>query len=99
MPLKKYIQAAGERKRYTINYSEWLDTGEYLTVVTFTVQGTATSPALVVDDIMITPTPTGVQYYVSGGVDGIQYEVLVAATTATGQIKEDTVLFTVREPA
>jgi hypothetical protein len=99
MPLKKYIQAAGERKRYTINYSEWLDTGEYINTVVFTVLGTATSPALVVDDVMVLPTPTGAQYYVSGGVDNIQYSVLVTATTATGQIKEDVLLFTIREPA
>lgn len=98
MPLKKYVQTPGERKRYTINYSEWLDTGEALISVVFTPPGGGVAP-LVVDDVMITPDTLGVQYYVSGGDDGSQYEVLVTATTGTGQIKEDTVLFTVRDAA
>lgn len=97
MPLTRYVKAEGERKRYRIDYSEWLDTGETLTDVTFVVTSN-TTPPLVVDDVMIEPDPTGVQYYVSGGVNDNNYEVVVTATTSGAQIKEDDLLFTVREP-
>ena len=97
MPLTRYVKAEGERKRYRIDYSEWLDTGETLSDVVFTIP-VNTTPPLVVDDIAITPDGLGVQYYVSGGADGEQYEVLATATTSGAQIKVDDLLFTVREP-
>lgn len=97
MPLTRYVKAEGERKRYRIDYSEWLDTGETLSDVVFTVP-TNTTPPLVVDDVMIEPDTTGVQYYVSGGVDDSNYEVVVTATTSGDQIKIDDLLFTIREP-
>lgn len=98
MPLKKYVKAAGERKRYSIDYSEWLDTGETLSGVVFTIPGNSISAPLVVDDVMVEPDNTGVQYYVSGGVDGTNYEVIATATTSVLQIKEDSILFSIREP-
>lgn len=98
MPLKKYVKATNERKRYSIDYSDWLDVGELLTDVAFTIPTNNITTPLVVDDIAITPDGLGVQYYVSGGVDGEQYEVLATATTSGAQIKADDLLFTVREP-
>jgi len=97
MPLKKYVKAAAERKRYSIDYSDWLDIGELLTNVVFTIPVNTTTP-LVVDDIAINPDGLGVQYYVSGGEDNAQYEVLATATTTGTQVKVDDLLFTVREP-
>lgn len=98
MPLKKYVKAASERKRYSINYSDWLDVGELLTDVVFTIPTNNVSTPLVVDDVGVTPDGLGVQYYVSGGADGEQYEVVATATTSGAQIKVDDLLFTVREP-
>lgn len=98
MPLSKYVKAEGERKRYSIDYSDWLDTGETLDAVAFAVLSPVTVPPLVVDDVMVEPSATGVQYYVSGGLDGKTYEVQATASTSGGQEKVDTVLFTVREP-
>lgn len=98
MPLKKYVKAASERKRYSINYSDWLDIGETLTNVVFTIPTNNPSTPLVVDDVAVTPDSLGVQYYVSGGADGEQYEVVATATTSGTQIKIDDLLFTVREP-
>lgn len=97
MPLKKYVKAAAERKRYSIDYSDWLDIGELLTNVVFTIPVNTTTP-LVVDGIAINPGGLGVQYYVSGGKDNAQYEVLATATTTGTQVKVDDLLFTVREP-
>lgn len=98
MPLVKYVKASGERKRYSIDYSEWLDTGETLTNVVFSVLNNSTNTPLVVDDVMIEPDNTGVQYYVSGGDDNTQYEVRATATTSGVQTKVDDLLFVIREP-
>lgn len=98
MPLKKYVKATNERKRYSIDYSDWLDVGELLTDVAFTIPTNNITTPLVVDDVAIMPDGLGVQYYVSGGVDGEQYEVVAIATTSGAQIKVDDLLFTVREP-
>lgn len=99
MALKKYTKAASDRKRYQIDYSDWLDTGEQIVSVNFTVDNNVNSPILVVNDIQVLPTGLGVQYYVSGGVDGVTYRILANATTTTGpQEKLDEVLMTIREP-
>lgn len=98
MPLVKYVKASGERKRYSIDYSEWLDTGETLTDVVFSVLNNSVSTPLVIDDVAVEPDDTGVQYYVSGGVDNTQYEVRATATTSGVQTKIDDLLFVIREP-
>lgn len=96
--LAKYVKAASERKRYQIRYENWLDTGEYVSDVTFSVDK-VTSPPLVVDEVQVMPDALGVQYYVSGGVDGANYIVSATLTTSTGpQTKLDEVFFSVREP-
>lgn len=99
MALKRYIKAAAERKRYQIDYSNWLDTGETVASVVFSIDK-VTVPPLVVDGVANTPDGVGVQYYVSGGVDGTNYVVTATLTTSTGpQTKLDDIFFSVREPA
>lgn len=98
MPLAKYVKAEGERKRYTVEYADWLDTGETVDNAVFTVVDNSLTIPLVVDDIGVSPDAVSVQYYVSGGEDGVTYEVIVTATTSGAQIKEDSLLFTIREP-
>lgn len=97
--LARYVKAASERKRYQIKYDNWLDTGEGVTGVVFTIDK-ATVPPLVVDGIQVTPDGLGVQYYCGGGLDGVDYIVKATLTTNTGpQTKIDDVFFSVREPA
>ena len=98
--LAKYVKAAAERKRYQIKYDNWLDTGEFVTGVVFDINK-ATTPALVVDGIQLTTDGLGVQYYVSGGLDGSDYIVTATMTTNSvpTQIKIDDVFFSIREPA
>lgn len=97
--LARYVKAATERKRYQIKYDNWLDTGEQVTSVVFSVNK-VTSPSLVIDGIQNTPDGLGVQYYCSGGVDGADYIVTATLTTNTGpQTKIDDVFFSIREPA
>lgn len=95
----RYVKAEGERKRYQIDYTDWLDVGEAVTAVVFTIQNNTALKALVIDGIMVLPTGFGVQYYISGGADGITYNVLAALTTTIGpQVREDEVVVTIREP-
>lgn len=100
MALVKYIKAAGERKRYQIDYTNWLDTGEKAASVVFTVLNNTTATPLIVDGVAVLPTGLAVQYYVAGGVDGTTYNVLATMTSNSteSQIKNDSVLFTIREP-
>ena len=100
MALAKYVKAATDRKRYQIDYTDWLDTGEGVLSVAFaTFNNTAITP-LVVDGVQVLPTGLGVQYYVSGGVAGATYQITANLTTTTGpQAKLDEVLVTIREPS
>ncbi len=99
MAIAGYTKAASERKRYQIDYTDWLDTGEGVLSVIFTVDNNTVATPLVVDDIMVLPTGLGVQYYMSAGADGVTYRVLAALTTTQGpQDKLDEILLTIREP-
>jgi hypothetical protein len=93
----RYNKQPNERKRYRIDYTNWLDTGESVDTVAFSVDN-ATTPPLVVDLVEPTPDGLGVQYYVSGGVDGQNYVVTATLTTNQGpQVKEDEILFVIKE--
>lgn len=96
MRLRKFNQDPNERKRYTIDYTSWLDDGETITQVVFTPSPPTTAP-LVVSDDAITPDGLGIQFYVSGGQDKQLYEVIVTITTSGTQIKEDVVQFNIKD--
>lgn len=99
MGIAKYTKASTDRKRYQIDYTDWLDTGEAVSTVQFTIDDNVALPLLVVDGVMVLPTGLGVQYYVAGGVDGVTYRILANLTTTTGpQVKLDEILMTIREP-
>lgn len=92
----KFKQSPSEKKRYVMDYSLDLDTGEIITVVTPTVvppTGAPVSPALVCNGVAIAPTPTSFIYYISGGSDGFQYEVQFLVTTSLGKILEAVVAY------
>lgn len=95
MRLGKFSKAPAERKRYSADYSDWLDTGETVSNVTFSVTPTTASP-LAVDGSAIAGDGLTVSFFVSGGIDETDYTIIVTATTSSGQIKEDTLLFAVR---
>lgn len=96
MRLGTFAKSPQERKRYTIDYTDWLETAETITAALYTIRQ-ATSPALVVDAQSILTGNKKVSFYVSGGDDTETYDVEVKITTSTGQIKEDVVSFTVKE--
>ena len=96
MRLGSFVKTPIERKRYAIDYSEWLDTSETLATIVYTIPAT-TTPPLVVDATSIDSGNTIAVFFINGGLNGRQYTVEVVATTSGGQIKEDTILFTVRD--
>jgi hypothetical protein len=95
MRLAKFAKLPAERKRYVIDYSEWLDQGETLDAVTFTVTPATASP-LEVDASSLGVPPLTVIYFVSGGLAGSTYEVTARAVTSGGQIKTDTILYSIQ---
>jgi len=101
MALGTYVKTPEERKRYSIDYYDWLDQDEIIDTVNF-----STSPqepddytgfTFVVDAYEIFNNGTEVIFYVFGGIDGWQYLVDVEIITAGGQVKQDQVLFQIRE--
>jgi hypothetical protein len=95
--LKKFSKAPVDRKRYSIDYADWLDAGEIVNSVTFGVTPAEPS-AIVVDGIAINPGAKSIMFYTSGGADATVYKVFVTMTTSGGQVKEDTVQYSVRAP-
>jgi hypothetical protein len=97
MILGKFFKAPDERKRYSIGYNDWLDSGELLNSVTFGVTPVDADP-VVIDGIAIETGAKTVAFYASGGIDGKSYKAIATATTSGGQVKEDTVQYTVKAP-
>jgi hypothetical protein len=95
MKLDNFIKSPVERKRYTIDYSDWLDTGETISSVTFAVTPTTTN-TLEVDAYVLGTGNTSVIFFANYGDANNIYTVDVQIVTSGGQTKEDTILFTVR---
>jgi hypothetical protein len=100
MQLGKYTKAPDERKRYTIGYTDWLDTSELVSTVTYEVTfangDAATGSPVVIDEDSVDDEATGAIFFASGGDDGEQYKVVATMTTTGGQVREDSVLFNVK---
>ena len=96
MRLAKFTKQPSERKRYVVNYSDWLDTSETLLDVAFVVEPTTASP-LVVDASALSTDSKAVSMFVNGGLNATTYTITLTATTSGGQVKEDEVVFTIRQ--
>lgn len=98
----RFTQSPVENKRYELDYTAQLSTGETITDITATVSSVTdkSSPPLsfVITNIALGPSPTLVAvFYASGGLDQNTYEVQFLATTSIGQIFEDIAEFNVQE--
>lgn len=94
--LGRFVQTPDEVKRYTIDYSDWLDTGETITAVTSEVDNVTTPPMAVTDTEF---TDTTVTFFVGGGTDGEKYDVIIRADTSTGQVVDEWIMIAVKDPA
>lgn len=97
MNLGKYFKSPDERKRYSIDYADWLDTGEQLSSVTFEVTPIDANPVSI-NGIAIESGGKSVVFYAAAGLDGKSYKAIATMTTSGGQVKEDTVQYTVKAP-
>lgn len=93
MKLAKFRKSPGDRKRYEVNYEDWLNSDELLTSVT--MQGNVETDNFYVEAFTLTSDKKEVIFYVSGGIAGSTYDVGVTISTSLSQIKEDTITFVV----
>ena len=98
MKIGNFTKTPVERKRYAIDYSNWLDVAETLVSVIFTATPTSGTPItpIIVDASSFTTGNTVLVYFVSFGDLGINYILDVRITTSAGQVKEDTVSYSVK---
>jgi hypothetical protein len=94
MKLGRFTKTPAERKRYAIDYSQWLDSGETVVSKVFAVSPTG---ALQVDASSISSDGKTVVFFVYGGNSGVTYTVDIKTTTSVGQTKEDVVYFAVKD--
>lgn len=96
MNLAKFYKAEAERKRYAIDYTDWLDTGETVSSVSFAVSpSTGTSP-LEIDANSISVDGLQVVFFAALGDNGVTYTVTATIQTSGGQVKEDGIVFVVK---
>lgn len=84
---------AGNKIKFTVDYSDWLDEGT--TITAFTV--TSDTADMVVSGVVINPTGT-VAFYVAGGTVGEVATMRLAMTDTRSNLKHDTVILTVVAP-
>lgn len=96
MKLGKFVKSPVERKRYQIDYSDWLDTGELVQSIVFTVSPSTGTTPLEIDAFLIGTPATTVAFFANYGDDNIEYTVNAVMVTDGGQTKEDQILFSVR---
>src|SRR5208282_3532813 len=77
--------APSNRIQYTIDYRDWLDRGETLVSVVFSVDF---GPA-VIDTVSYNPAATEARFFLNGGTAGTSYNIFALATTTFGQQRTD----------
>lgn len=87
MRIGRFKKGAADRKRYVVDYNDWLDIEE--TVALVTSAGNNPTDAFFVDGIVVNTGGKEVIFYASGGIAGNTYNVTLTATTSMGQIKQD----------
>jgi hypothetical protein len=97
----RFTQGPKEVKRYLLDYTLFLVTGESVVSIAQSVSNLGMppqgSPPLVVSTIVLGPGGLQALYLISGGVDGQSYEVTFLATTSVGQVLEDVVQYDIAE--
>ena len=100
--LDRFIKQPADIKKYQVDYSEWLATGEtVLSVVTaVTILNPASNdvgePTMTIGTTQVVGG-TVFEYYVSLGTDGKRYKVTFQATTSDSQVVESEVEFKVTD--
>lgn len=94
MTLKKFYKDPDDRKRYTLDYTDWLDLTESVSSCVFAVTPVEAG-GLEVDASSIVANKTVVFYVALGNAD-TDYTVEATMTSDAGQVKQDTLTYLVR---
>jgi hypothetical protein len=77
--------APSNRIQYTIDYREWLERGETIVSVVFSIDvGPAT-----IDTVSYNPAMTETRFFLNGGTAGATYNIYAFATTSFSQQRTD----------
>ena len=79
-----------------MDYTDWLDTGETLLTAEFSVTPGGGDPALEVDGNSIEGAGKLLTIFINYGIVDVTYTVNVQVSTSGGQVKEDQIVFVVR---
>jgi hypothetical protein len=100
----RFNQSPAEVKRYVLDYTMQLATGESIDSIAVNVVqvgGVTTVAPFVIDNVALLPPESGVvlgaAFFASGGDNNTQFEIQFLATTSLNQILEDVVSFTLAE--
>jgi len=85
-PLGKFKQAFNEQLTYSVDFSDWLVTGETITGIAYSVFP-VTTPAFVVSGEVLNGNVA--TFLLSGGLQNTKYQVYLTTTTSNGRIKSD----------
>lgn len=95
MRVGKFRKGPDDRKRYIVDYADWLNESE--TVSTVTCTGNVDADGFFVDGYLVAAGGKEIIFYVSGGITGREYNVSVTIGTSLLQIKEDYITFVVTD--
>ena len=92
MLITRKPQTVGDRRKYIVDYSQWLDTGVTLTA------GAASTASLTASIDTVSFTASTLIFFVNGGIINEIFTVALQITDSTGEIKHDTLEFFVIAP-
>lgn len=92
MVIGRKNQTVGDRRKYIVDYSQWLDTGVTITL------GAATTTSLTATIDTVSITATTLIFYVNNGALNELFTVAIQVTDSNGEIKNDTIEFNVVAP-
>lgn len=93
----KFRKGQDDRKRYVIDYADWLNETEIINTVT--MQGNVEDDNFFIDGYVVNVTDGSkeVIFFVSGGLPGKEYDATVTINTSLTQTKEDFITFVVTD--
>lgn len=91
MQIARRSHTVGNKKRWIVNYCQWLGPGDTLSSCTVT----SSSSTCTVSGAAVLPSANKVVFFLNGGVLNETFTVSVQVTDSRGEIKNDTISFTV----
>ncbi len=87
----------GDRRRWVVDYTDWLVQGDFLSTATAVSNSTSVTPATV-DTVSVDPDARHVIFFLNGGALNEAFTVTVTITDTLSQVKENIFDFIVVAP-